>query len=73
MDVYAESVHRLSVAEKLQLVERIWDELANEPLPIPEWAVCEAARRRDEMIADVRLGETHDDTWMRIRAACNAT
>ena len=71
MDVYTESIHGLSVAEKLKLVERIWDDLAGNPhpLPIPAWAVQEATRRRDEMISDPAIGQSHDEAWARIRAA----
>lgn len=35
MDLYTESIHGLSVAEKLELVERIWDDLAGDPHPLP--------------------------------------
>ena len=62
------SVFDLSPAEKLQLVEDLWDDLAatGEPLPLPDWAKKEAARRRDEMLADPGLGYTHDEIWKRI-------
>ena len=68
MDVYTDAIRDLPAAEKLQLVERIWDDLAaaGEPLPLPEWAKQEAARRRDEMLADPGLGYTHDEIWKRI-------
>ena len=41
----------MAPADKLCLVERIWDDLAAEatPLPLPDWALTEAARRRDEL------------------------
>ena len=70
MDIYTESIHGLSAAEKLALVERIWDDLAADPrpLPIPAWAVREAVRRLDEMISDPAIAQTHDEAWARIRA-----
>jgi putative addiction module component (TIGR02574 family) len=70
MDVYTESIHGLSAAEKLELVERIWGDLADDPrpLPIPAWAAQEAARRRDEMISDPAIGQTHEEVWKQIRA-----
>ena len=55
------------------LVERIWDDLAAEvqPLPLPNWAVTEAMRRRDEMLADPKLGSTHEEVWKRIEDSRN--
>jgi len=35
LDVYTESIHGLSATEKLALVERIWDDLAADPRPLP--------------------------------------
>lgn len=68
MDIYTEAIRALGPAEKLRLVERIWDDLAAEdaPIPLPDWAVTEATRRRDEMLADPNLGSTHDEVWKRI-------
>lgn len=68
MDVYADAIRAMSVAEKLALVERIWDDLATSgtALPLPAWAIKESSRRRDEMIADPTLGVSHEDMWKRI-------
>lgn len=68
MDVYSDTIRNLPPAEKLMLVERIWDDLAAEarPLPLPKWAVTEAIRRRDEMLNDPNLGLTHEEVWKRI-------
>ena len=46
MDLFTESIQGLTAVEKLRLVERIWDDLATqeEPFPLPDWAVREAAR-----------------------------
>ncbi len=73
MDLYTDSIRGLAPADKLRLVERIWDDLAAEaePLPLPDWAVTEATRRRDEMLADPALGSTHEDAWKRINNSRN--
>jgi putative addiction module component (TIGR02574 family) len=73
MDIYTDKIRDLGPADKLRLVERIWDDLAAEaaPLPLPEWAVTEAARRRDEMLADPDLGATHEEAWKRISDSRN--
>lgn len=68
MDDYHDTIRSLSFSEKLRLVERIWDDLATErsSIPLPEWAVAEALRRRDEMLADPKLGCRHEEVWRRI-------
>jgi putative addiction module component (TIGR02574 family) len=73
MDLYSDMLRALPPAEKLRLVECIWDDLAtnDQPIPLPDWAVSEAARRRDEMLADPKLGVTDGEVWMRIAAARN--
>ena len=73
MDIYSESIRDLSPADKLLLVERIWDDLANadSPLPLPDWALLEAARRRDELLQNPDIGVTHGDMWKRIDESRN--
>ena len=73
MDIYTDQIRNLGPAEKLRLVEQIWDDLAAEdaPLPLPDWAVLEATRRRDEMLADPNLGSTHEAVWKRINDSCD--
>ena len=73
MDLYTDTVRDLDPAEKLQLVEQIWDDLAAQetPLPLPDWARTEATRRRDEMLADPNLGSTHEEVWKRINDSRN--
>ncbi|REJ90118.1 MAG: Addiction module component, CHP02574 [Planctomycetota bacterium] len=73
MDTYTDTIRDLRPADKLRLVEQIWDDLALEetPLPLPDWAVTEATRRRDEMLTDPKLGITHDEAWKRIDKSRN--
>ena len=68
MDAYTDTIRDLPAADKLKLVERIWDDLAalDGPIPLPDWALTEAARRRDEMLTDPKLGLTHEEVWKRI-------
>ena len=74
MDIYTDAIRDLAPAEKLRLVEQIWDDLAAEetPLPLPDWALTEAARRRNEMLADPNLGSTDEEVWKRINDSRNA-
>ena len=48
----------LSTAEKLQLVDDLWDEIAADPhaVPFPEWQKQELARRRSAFEANAALG-----------------
>jgi putative addiction module component (TIGR02574 family) len=57
----------LPPAEKLRIVEFLWDDLgkSSTAIPLPEWAEQEAIRRRDEM-KDPSIGLTHEETWRRI-------
>ena len=75
MDLFTESIQGLTAVEKLRLVERIWDDLAaqEEPFPLADWAVREAARRRDEMIANPHLGMAPGEMWARIASSRNGS
>lgn len=50
-------IDKLSVRERLELIEQIWDSLpeAVGPEEVPEWHLAELARRRSE--AQARPGE----------------
>jgi hypothetical protein len=67
MSIDANDLHALPPAEKLRIVEMLWDDLgeATVPLPLPDWVGREAARRRDEM-RDAAVGLAHEETWRRI-------
>jgi len=73
MDLYTETLRALPAADKLRLVECIWDDLAtnHHPIPLPDWALSEAARRRDEMRADPKLGLTNEEVWTVIDGSRN--
>ena len=74
MDIYTDTIQHLPIAEKIRLVELIWDDVASSPdgIPIPAWALEEAGRRRNEMLANPDIGLTHEDMWDRIRKARDA-
>jgi putative addiction module component (TIGR02574 family) len=52
MSVTIESlgIDRLSVREKLDLIDQIWDSLPDlvEPSEVPDWHLAEIARRRED-------------------------
>ena len=71
MDLYAESIWHLSVVERLELIQTIWDDIvsSDEQIPLPNSAIEEAKRRRDEMLVDPAIGMTHGEVWEKIKDA----
>jgi putative addiction module component (TIGR02574 family) len=63
-----ESLRKLPASEKLQLVEELWDDLAEsaEPLPLPSWHEDEARRRAAELVADPSLAIDREELWRRV-------
>ena len=52
----------LSTAEKLQLVEDLWDDIAaSEPVPFPDWQKAELARRKAAFEADPNSGRSWEE------------
>jgi putative addiction module component (TIGR02574 family) len=51
-------IDRLSVRERLDLIEQIWDSLPEQVSPdeVPEWHLAELAKRRAEADASPRAG-----------------
>ncbi len=46
----------LSVSERLQLVEELWDSIDDERIPIPEWHLQEIQRRLADLEANPGAG-----------------
>ena len=46
-----EQIQRLSTEQKLELIEVIWNDLAQKPgeIPVPDWHLAELARREKEL------------------------
>jgi putative addiction module component (TIGR02574 family) len=63
-------IDRLSVRERLDLIEQIWDSLPGsvEPQEVPDWHLVELARRRAE--AESRPGEGRP--WREVLASLEA-
>jgi putative addiction module component (TIGR02574 family) len=64
------SIFDLSPAEKLQLVEDLWDDLAANPaaVPIHDWQKEELARRKANLMSNPASGLSWDEAKRRIRA-----
>jgi putative addiction module component (TIGR02574 family) len=61
---------QLGRAERLQLVEDLWESIAQEqpPLPVAEWKIEELERRRAEFLKDPTSGRTWEQVKARARA-----
>lgn len=70
MDANTGSVFDLSPAEKLQLVEDLWDDLAATPsdVPIHEWQKEALATRKANLTQNPAAGLSWDEVKRRIRA-----
>lgn len=64
------SVFDLSPAEKLQLVEDLWDDLAATPeaVPVHEWQKAELARRKENLRRAPASGLSWEEVQRRVRA-----
>jgi putative addiction module component (TIGR02574 family) len=64
------SVFDLSPAEKLQLVEDLWDDLAAAPetVPLHDWQKEELARRKANLMKNPGSGLSWEEVKRRIRS-----
>lgn len=64
------SIFELSISEKLQLVEDLWDDIAaeTEGVPIHDWQKRELARRRSNLMENPASGVSWDEVKRRVRA-----
>jgi putative addiction module component (TIGR02574 family) len=63
------SVFDLSPAEKLQLVEDLWDDLAASPaaVPVHDWQKEELARRKANLMNNPASGLSWEEVKQRVR------
>jgi putative addiction module component (TIGR02574 family) len=64
------SIFDLSPAEKLQLVEDLWDDLAALPdaVPVHDWQKQELARRKANLLRNPSSGLPWEEVQRRVRA-----
>jgi putative addiction module component (TIGR02574 family) len=65
-----DSIFDLSPAEKLQLVEDLWDDLAATPseIPVHDWQKDELARRKANLMSQPASSVSWEDVKARIRS-----
>jgi putative addiction module component (TIGR02574 family) len=66
----AADLEHLPLAEKVQLVMQLWDQIAKSgaAIALPESALIEAERRLDELLANPSSGISEDEMWRRADA-----
>lgn len=64
------AIFDLSPAEKLQLVEDLWDDIAGTPeaVPVHEWQKEELARRKANHLENPASGLSWEEVKQRVRA-----
>lgn len=64
------SIFELTPAEKLQLVEDLWDDLASTPeaVPIHDWQKEEVSRRKANLLRNPSSGLKWEDVKRRVRS-----
>jgi len=68
MDTPLEHIQRLPIADRLWLVEQIWDGIgaSDEPLVLRDWHRSRAKRRSDEIERDPSIGISREELWNRV-------
>ena len=63
------SIFDLSAAEKLQLVEDLWDDFATTPeaVPVQDWQKEELARRKTNLMKNPASGLSWEEVKKRVR------
>lgn len=64
-DTLLQEAHRLSVAERLRLVEEIWDTIGDDPAALPLTAAQRA--ELDSRLADYEAHPAAGSTWEEVR------
>jgi putative addiction module component (TIGR02574 family) len=68
MSIDITELTNLPVAEKLRIVELLWDNIADseEPLVLKPWQLEEMNRRQTEIEADPSILIDEDELWRRV-------
>jgi len=74
MSSSGESIFELSLSEKLQLVEDLWDDIASNPeeVPVHDWQKKELARRRRNLLSNPGSALTWQEIRRRVRSRYGA-
>jgi putative addiction module component (TIGR02574 family) len=68
MSIDIAELRKLPLAEKLRIVELLWDDIgaSDEPIELQPWQFEEATRRSAELKADPSIAIDRDELWRRV-------
>lgn len=68
MSVDISELRNLPIAEKLRIVELLWDDIgaAGEPVEIHPWQFHKAVQRAKELDTDPSIAIDRDELWRRV-------
>lgn len=68
MSVELDQLRKRPIAEKLRIVEELWDDIgaADDRLILRDWHVAEAQRRDAELDANPDIALTRQQLWKRV-------
>ena len=68
MSIELEELRKLPIADKLRIVEQLWDDIAasREPFPWQPWHQEEAQRRAEEVDRNPGIAITREELWKRV-------
>jgi putative addiction module component (TIGR02574 family) len=70
MSFSAGSIFELSLSEKLQLVEDLWDDIASTPkaVPVHDWQKEELARQKQNLLSNPGSALSWEEIQRRVRS-----
>ncbi len=68
MSIELEELRKLPVSDKLQIVEQLWEDIADssEPFPQQAWHKNEAQRRSEELDRNPEIAITREELWKQV-------
>ena len=68
MSIEFEGFRKLPIADKLRIVEQLWEDIAasREPFPLQPWHQEEAQRRAEELDRNPEIALTREELWKRV-------
>ncbi len=68
MSLDMNELRNLPIADKLRIVEMLWDDIvaSNEPIALHTWQFDEATHRQGQLRSDPSIAIDRDELWRRV-------